>query len=93
MQDEKKSTARTKLIEDINNVQREISTSISMAGYVKTLHYNLIVFCQNCATAITRKKFNGFIVWASAEYDEGVKKSRYFANLIRKEPEPKTLKK
>ena len=58
-----------KLIEDINNLQRDISTSNTIEDDVKKLQDKKIELQE-----LQDKKVNGFIVRVRAEYVEGVKK-------------------
>ena len=58
-----------KLIEDINNLQKDISTSNTMADDVKKLQDK-----KSELQELLEKKVNGFVVRTRAEYVEGAEK-------------------
>ena len=67
--EKRKSRARNKLIEDINNLQRDIPTSNTMEDDVKKLQNK-----KSELQELQEKKVNRFIVRARAEYVEGGEK-------------------
>ena len=76
-----------KLIEDINNLQRDIPTSNTIEEDVKKLQDKKFELQE-----LQEKKVNGFIVQARAEYVEGGEKnSKHFANLEKKRASAKTI--
>ena len=67
--EKRKSRARNKLIEDINNLQRDIPTSNTMEDDVKKLQNK-----KSELQELQEKKVNRFIVRERAEYVEGGEK-------------------